>query len=191
MGWIQGLERIEQSAQRLPKTFELLSAIARGGLALVGLLVLLWAGIALGLFESGGGVKAFGFEFNWKAFNQKEPSTPGSNANYVSVGELKDDSTWVYAKCGEPNEEAVSGACTVHPDSAGWMLQGAGVQSKQTWGCLFRRTVFVKNADVPAAKEQQKGSVKLGGGELSDTLSVAAKTGRAAVRVLCAKVDRK
>jgi hypothetical protein len=191
MEWVGRLERLEQTAQRLPKTFELFSVVAKGFLIFLASLALLWALLAAGVFHSGGGVKAFGLELNWKGFAQPPPSSSGHNTDYVTLSELKNDFTWVQARCGSPNEEAISGACTVDPDSAGWMLQGAGVQSKQTWGCLFRRTVFVRDTDVPAAKEGAKGTLKLDGAELPVALSVAAKTGRAAARVLCAKVERR
>jgi hypothetical protein len=180
---MQHLERLEQTAQRLPKLFELFAVAIKGALAVFGLLVLMGALVATGVFRSEGGIKAFGLEYNWKGIQAALPATT-DQTNYVSVSELKNEFTWVNAKCGERNERAVSGACTIDPKSRGWMLQGAGIQDIQTWGCLFGRSVFVRDADLPKGKDDQ---AKLAPAELADAVGIAPKVGRAAARVLCAK----
>jgi hypothetical protein len=95
---------------------------------------------------------------------------------------------WVEAKCPEPDERAVSGLCVISSeDGWGWLLQNAGVTGDQTWGCAYRRSVYVEGGRPDDGRPQGKFILNKTFPNPPFDVTGAAVTAKATATVLCVK----
>ena len=96
----------------------------------------------------------------------------------------------VVATCPKDDERAISGLCYLDSpgkgDGWGWLLQNAGIVGPKSWGCSYRRSVYISPKDGTTGEPEKNE----GPNDARDRITSARGSASATASVLCVNVRK-